>query len=120
MSDLIAIINRHVGRPWSSQGFDCWAFVRAVYHEAYGILLPALPGVDGGDPLVAAHALAAMRSGGDWLPVLACAAMSGDAVVLGKRDRPHHCGIWIASDGGRVAHCDQAAGVCCQYGRKIG
>lgn len=113
MSDLVAAVNRHVGRPWSPEGFDCWSFVRAVYDEAFGILLPVLLGVDGGDPLVAARAVVTVRSTGVWRQVEPAAAQSGDVVTMGKRERPHHCGVWLAIDGGRVAHCDAAGGVCC-------
>lgn len=119
MSDLVAVVNRHVGRPWCAQGFDCWAFVRAVYDEAFGIFLPVLPGVDSGDPLVAAHAVAAIRSTGVWREIAPAAAVNGDAVVMGKRERPHHCGIWLEADGGKVAHCDAAGGVCCHSLRQL-
>lgn len=117
MSDLHAVINKHVGRPWSAQGFDCWAFLRAVYDEAFGILLPVLPGIEGDDHRAAARAAAQAQASGDW--ILAAAPREGDAVLMGKRDRPHHCGVWLATGGGTVAHCDQTGGVRCESMRHL-
>ena len=106
MSDLARAINRHVGRPWCAAGFDCWEFVRAAYAEAYGVILPQLPGVDGADPRAAATATAHLRAAGDWH--LVNVPSDGDAITMGTRSRPHHVGIWC---GGRIAHCDQSSGV---------
>jgi cell wall-associated NlpC family hydrolase len=117
--DLAEVINRHIGRPWCAQGFDCWAFVRAVYDEAFGILLPVLPGVDGDDPTAAARAVETVKATGVWRDVPRADARAGDAVTMGKRSRPHHCGIWVPIDGGLVAHCDTASGVCCQSLRQL-
>jgi hypothetical protein len=29
----------HIGRPWSPE-YDCWAFVREVFHDQFGVDLP--------------------------------------------------------------------------------
>jgi cell wall-associated NlpC family hydrolase len=117
VSNLQAVINRHVGRPWSAQGFDCWAFLRAVYSEAYGIMLPVMPMVDGVDHRASARAAAEAQASGDWMQIEAPA--TGDAILMGKRDRPHHCGVWLADAGGIVAHCDQTGGVRCESMRHM-
>lgn len=112
------IVNRLVGRPWSSFSFDCWEFVRAVYQEGYGIHLPKFPGVDGAVPGQGAAAVAQARAGGDWRQV--SAPETGDAVTMGRISRPHHCGVYVASDRGpMVAHCDTAQGVACHNLRKL-
>jgi cell wall-associated NlpC family hydrolase len=111
VSDLASVVNRHIGRPWSAQGFDCWAFVRAVYADAYGIVLPVLPGVDGSDHRAAARAVVDTQASGDWRSI--AQPVDGSAVLMGKRDRPHHCGVWLAVSGGLIAHCDASGGVRC-------
>jgi cell wall-associated NlpC family hydrolase len=118
VADLVAVVRRHLGRPWSATGFDCWAFVRTIYAEAYGIHLPILPGVDAADPIQAARTLAETSATGDWRhqPI----PSDGDAVVMGRRaGRPHHVGVWLSADGGLVAHCDAAAGVRCHALRHL-
>lgn len=117
MSDLAASINRHIGRPWSAQGFDCWALVRAIYADAFGILLPPLPGVDGDDHRAAARAVSDLSAAGDWQRI--DHPRDGDAIVMGRRDRPHHCGVWMSAAGGSVAHCDHGAGVRCESMRLL-
>lgn len=117
--DIAQIASRTVGRPWSSFSFDCWEFVRVVYQEGYGIRLPKFPGVDGAVPGQGAAALAEARASGDWRPV--CAPETGDAVTMGRISRPHHCGVYIATDRGpKVAHCDAPQGVALHSLRQLG
>jgi len=113
---LITAINHNVGRPFCARHYDCWAFLRGVYADAYGIILPALPGTDPDDATAAHAALERLRTAGDWLPVDPGDERSGDAVIMGRFPlASHHCGIWIVADGiGRIAHCDRVGGVQCQ------
>jgi cell wall-associated NlpC family hydrolase len=117
VSDLVDIVNAAIGRPWERAGFDCWGFVREFYAQAYAIDLPAFPGVDGGDHQQATRAAESARASGDWLPV--AVPIDGDAVLMGRRERAHHVGVWLSIDGGRIAHCDEAHGVCCHSIRQL-
>jgi hypothetical protein len=119
MSDLIAIVTPLIGRRWSS-AWDCWGFVRQVYREAYAIALPELPGVDGADARQGAAAIRWQRTRPEWRRLTLDQVVAGDVVTMGVQEgRPHHVGIWLAIDGGRVAHCDQHAGVCCHSLRQL-
>lgn len=108
MSDLVAIINPLIGRPWAPPEFDCWAFLRLVYRQAYGIELHQLGHVAG--DLKADIPFAYTEAGsGRWLRV--STPRDGDAVAMGRGARPHHCGVWMAENGGLVAHCSEPMGV---------
>lgn len=105
MSDLAAIISRHVGRPWNPPELDCWEFLREIYREAYAIELHALSHLAGDVARDVPFAYTEADSG-RWCPV--SVPRDGDAVAMGRRARPHHCGIWVA---GMIAHCSESMGV---------
>ena len=113
MCDLIKTINANVGRAWDAQRFDCWAFVREVYSKAYGIDLPILPGVNPEDCNESARAVLRVSRSGEWAKV--DCPRPGDCVLMTKRTRPHHVGIYLAESGRAiVAHCDTQSGSVCQ------
>ncbi len=117
MSDLARIVNEWVGREWSTQ-FDCWDFVSAVYLEAYTIMLPRFPHVDATCDDSCRKAFESGKSSPLWGPVDG-AWSDGDVILMGRTRRPVHCGIWIASDGGMVAHNGRKNGVVCQDLRRL-
>jgi len=39
-------------------------------------------------------------------------AEDGCLVMLGKRDWPHHVGVFIDSEGGKIIHCQDSCGCC--------
>ncbi len=98
MSDLAAIIAPMV----------CWAFLRAVYLAAYGIELHDLGHVAGDVQRDIPFAYTEAGSG-RWCPVTV--PQDGDAVAMGRRARPHHVGVWLAAEGGLIAHCAEPMGV---------
>jgi cell wall-associated NlpC family hydrolase len=108
VSDLIDIVVPFVGRAWEPPAFDCWQFLRLVYRQAYGIELHELGHVAGDTARDVPFAYTEAGSG-RWCPVLI--PRDGDAVAMGRRERPHHVGIWLATDGGLVAHCAEPLGV---------
>jgi cell wall-associated NlpC family hydrolase len=108
VSDLAAIVAPFVGRPWSPPSLDCWAFLREVYRLAYGIELHQL-GHLAGDVRADVPFAYTEAGSGRWCPV--SIPRDGDAVALGRRARPHHCGVYLAADGGVVAHCSESMGV---------
>ena len=107
MSDLITVVQRHLGRPWSAAGFNCWEFVRAVYYDAHGLVLPFDGCVQVSAQATAHQMLEADRSA--WEPI--AQPIDGAVVLLGRRSWPHHCGVWLAADGGLVAHNEEHIGV---------
>jgi cell wall-associated NlpC family hydrolase len=108
VSDLAAIVSRYVGHAWNPPAFDCWAFLRVVYGEAYAIELHTLGHLAGDVEKDVPFAYTEAGSG-RWCPL--SIPRDGDAVAMGRRARPHHVGIWLATDGGLVAHCAEPRGV---------
>lgn len=109
MSDLTAIVNKYIGRPWNRNGFDCWQFVRAIYFDAYGITLSDHGGIQlskNSLKQVSDEMVRGVYSDG-WLPV--SKPQPGDLALLGRREWPHHCGIWL--DGELIAHNAEDLGV---------
>lgn len=80
---------------------DCWAFVRQVWHDRFGLTIPVVP-------CLATDARAVRRSFAQaadqgWLPVKR--PREGDAVMMGKGARACHVGIWVdAGDAAGVLH----------------
>lgn len=113
MSKLIEIINANVGREWDAQHFDCWAFVRLVYLQSYGIDLPILPGVNPEDCNESARAVLRVSKSGEWSRTMY--PFPGDCVLMTKRSRPHHVGVFLFESGRPIiAHCDSISGSVCQ------
>jgi cell wall-associated NlpC family hydrolase len=113
VSDLNTIVQRHLGRPWNRNGFDCWQFVRSVYFEAYGVTLSNHGGIQLGDSnlrQVSDEMIRGVYSDG-WMPVNT--PQPGDLVLLGRREWPHHCGVWL--EAGRIAHNLEEMGVAIHH-----
>lgn len=100
---LIAAAHKHLGRPWSAVGFDCWECVRAIYFDAYGIVLDQFQVDTPGDHHETMTAIDSQKKTGKWelLPY----PEDGCLAALGKRQWPHHIGVYLATDGGKVVHC---------------
>ena len=102
----------YIGRPWVAGAHDCWAFFRAVQAEVFGRAIPAVD-VDAASPAACVQAIATLappRAG--WRPLAEQEpAEEGDAVLLARRDRAAHVGVWIDADGGGVLHCQKGPGV---------
>lgn len=107
MSDapLISAAHKHLGRPWNGHSFDCWGCVRAVYADAFGIVLPVYQitgentrreiseAITGNLPL-------------SWVEVFR--PVDGCLAILGKREWPHHVGVYLGT--GHIVHCLEAVG----------
>lgn len=103
---LIDSAHRHLGRPWCNHGFDCWELVRAVYYDAFHITLPVVQ-VDSSDT---GEVCKIIRTFPGWLTIKV--PVDGCVVTMGKRDWPHHVGVYLAEGGGMIAHCVEHIGVC--------
>lgn len=94
------------GRSWS--GVDCWGLLKLVYRHEMGIDLPDLPGIVTGGPLVVSREIEERSL--DWVEVPK--PDDGDAVAMSLRTIPHHVGIWLGADGGKVIHSWHNLPVC--------
>jgi cell wall-associated NlpC family hydrolase len=86
------------GRDW--RGVDCWGLLCLIYKQELGIDLPALPGVVQGKPLAISREIEERSK--DWVEVPK--PDDGDAVAMGMKEAPHHVGVWVGADGGKVVH----------------
>jgi len=80
---------------------DCWAFVRQVWQDRFGLVVPVVPYAPQ-DPRAVRRALVQAADRG-WLPV--ATPREGDAVMMAKGTRPCHVGVWIdTGDAAGVLH----------------
>jgi len=100
----------YIGRPWSAADQDCYAFVRTVFQDRYGLTIPPVP-LDARRTLACAHAIDGYDLS-DWRDV--DRPREGDVVLMGHARRPHHVGLWVECDGLRVLHSVSGAGVIAQ------
>lgn len=100
---LIDAVHKHLGRPWSAHGFDCWECVRAIYFDAYGITLAQFQIETPGDHHETMTAIDEQKKTGKW--EMLGYPEDGCFVAIGKREWPHHIGIYLAIDGGKIVHC---------------
>lgn len=107
---------RYLGAPWESgesgpHAYDCYGLVRAVYADQYGIDLPIIH-ADSLRPLSARRAMRDYPGYSDWRPVQS--PVEGDVIQMGHAKHPHHVGVYLDVDGGRVLHSVTGAGVLAQ------
>lgn len=101
---------QYLGAPWINGTQDCYGLVRRIYREQFSIDLPAV-NVDAASTLsVARQAAGFDRS--DWIEE--SEPRDGDVVQMGHANRPHHVGVWIDVDGGRILHSTESAGAIAQ------
>lgn len=99
---------QYIGDPWVAGEHDCWAFARRVWREHFGLQVPAVD-VDALNRLACSRAFATHPEQQNWYKVSAPA--DGDAVLMGKNDRPSHVGVWCAAGRGCIVHCMETVGV---------
>lgn len=99
----------YIGTPWLAGVSDCWSFARRVWQAEFGWTVAPW----GGDPADLRHAVTALAAAPlhpDWQPVAEPA--EGDAVLMGRAQRPCHVGIWITPpEGAGILHSMERAGV---------
>ena len=103
---LIQAAHRHLGRPWNPYGFDCWECVRAIYWDAFGIQLATYGGHQ--EPTTARRTILEEAASGRWQEI--ASPIDGCVVLMGKRTWPHHIGVYLDADGGRIVHCLEHVG----------
>lgn len=83
--------------------------MRAIYSDALGVILPACQFSDDTRnstsyrDAISAHSTTPM-----WSPI--DAPVDGCVVAMGKREWPHHVGVYLDVDGGRIVHCLERVG----------
>lgn len=100
---------KYIGEPWVAGVNDCWIFLRLVYREQYGLLLPPVADVSALSALACARAFTQHELRGEWQPV--DHPRDGDAALIGKSSRPSHVGICVS---GKILHCLRGPGVVLQ------
>jgi cell wall-associated NlpC family hydrolase len=110
---LIQAAHKHLGRPWNANGFDCWECVRAIYSDAFGIILPTVPLGEGADVVRYRDAITEHTTGKAFVEI--AKPVDGCIVAMGKREWPHHVGVYIKADAGRIVHCLEHAGCTIDY-----
>lgn len=106
----------YIGCPWVSgaagpDAYDCHGLVRAVYRDAFGIVLPVVE-VDALNPRAVCCAVRDYDYSG-WQE-LAAPDSEFDVVQMSYGNRPHHVGLFIEADGGGVLSAVEGAGVVFQ------
>lgn len=102
----------YVGLSYSATGegpeaFHCWALVRHVQREVFGIELPQVPA--SGGYIEHAQAFAGSAERARWSEI--AAPVDGDVALMGRTRTPTHVGVWASADGGGVLHCLDPVGV---------
>lgn len=93
---------KHVRGGREPGAVDCWGLLCLVYREEFQIELPAYPGVTAQSiPFIASTIKSDARR--DWVELEK--PVDGCAVAMSQRVIPHHVGIYVTADGGRVIHC---------------
>lgn len=100
--------SEYIGQPWIKGERDCWAFVRQVWAERFGLAVPVID-VDPARLREVVRAFTGHPEFGNWVEV--AYPREGDGVLLAHSRHPTHVGVWVDVDGGGVLHCDQASGV---------
>lgn len=98
---LIKAAHKHLGRPWNANGFDCWECVRAIYWDAFQITLPSYG--EHQEPSRARRTILDEATSGRWQEIES--PTDGCMVLLGKREWPHHIGVYMETNGGMIVHC---------------
>lgn len=92
------------------QAFDCWSFFRHVERQQFAREMP---------PMLLPQSLIAQYKAFRTQPdAFGCQRIekplkpvSGDAVLMSHRNRPHHIGVYVADlPGGAVLHCLEGRG----------
>jgi len=103
----------YIGKPWGSGAegpdmFNCLGLVRFVLFRMAGIELPVV----NVDDHSLRHIVNGFRRGEfytGWEQVDKPQELDG--VIMSHKNHPHHVGLWVDVDGGKVLHCVTGAGV---------
>lgn len=110
-----------LGKPWAANArgpdaYDCWHLAAAVSSHLFGRALPAI--AVPAEPTWAwmIETIAGHPERSRWTecrPGPLVTAGDGAIVLMARRDRPAHVGIWLGIER-RVIHADPRFGVVCE------
>lgn len=114
---------QYIGLPWQSgaQGpdaYDCWNLVRHIYLARRGINLPLFD-IDATSLLSIRRAFKNTNEYGNWYAVPVDQLQELDVVLMSHALHPHHVGIWLDVDGGRMLHAVNGCGVMAQTRQQL-
>jgi cell wall-associated NlpC family hydrolase len=104
----------YFGKPWGNgaQGpdaFDCWALVRTVQRDRFGLVLPIVD-IDGLDTAAVINTFKTHDEFSNWR--LVDSPLEGDCVITKSAPtKPEHVGVWVDVDGGRILQSVVGSGV---------
>jgi hypothetical protein len=106
------IVDAMIGTPYDKVSHNCWHYVRDVQLRLYSRDLPDI-GVDAADRRAVMAAFAADHpERQNWQEVPQ--PEDGAIVMMAKRDRTAHAGVYVALDEGLILHCDEPHGVAAE------
>lgn len=100
----------YIGVQWRNGEEDCYGLVRRVYREQFRLALPVVD-VNAISTLAVARVVATFDRS-DWIEVQT--PQDGDVIQMGHAKRPHHVGVWIEIDGGKILHSTESFGAIAQ------
>jgi hypothetical protein len=107
-----AYVDALIGKPWQGDGLHCWALVRQVQRDLFGLELPPVIDAAPQDPREAMNHFAGHEERARWAE--AAAPIDG-AIMLASRARTGrrscHAGVYLALGRGDVIHVDAPHGV---------
>lgn len=122
MTDRAATLIGFLGKPWAANAkgpdaFDCWHLAVAASRAVFGrdlpdIAVPADPSWSWMIDTIAGHPERARWRLVPCGPMGLITAADGAVVLMARRDRPAHIGVWLAPER-RVIHADPRFGVVC-------
>lgn len=90
-------ISSYIGRT----DLNCWGLLRTVYRDQFQLHLPEIAGIALA-PVSTICSVLDRFSREEW--ILVKVPFEGCAVAMSQSRILHHVGIFIAEDGGKVAH----------------
>lgn len=122
MIDRAAIICGYLGKPWRANAagpdaFDCWHLIVAASKALFGRELPAVAVPDVPSWAWLMRTIEGHPERQKWRYVAPDSmglikAGDGSVVLMARRDRPAHIGLWLAPER-IVMHADPNHGVVC-------
>ena len=107
-----AMIESMIGTPYDPQNHNCWHYVRDVQQRLYGRDLPAIDLEQVNCRTVFEAFAADHPERANWVEV--AKPVDGAIVMMARRDRTAHAGVYVALDEGLILHCDDKHGVAAE------
>ena len=116
--DRAAFLTFLIGEPWAWQSCNCWHFACHVERGLFGRELPRVAVPSDQSKRWILEAIERHPERGSWREVPEgpgglVAAADGALVLMAHLRFPAHIGVWLKPEG-RVIHCSEQHGVCCE------